>query len=53
MIIADTSVWIEFLKNNEPTFSLFEKKLNDGEILGIECVFGKLLQGCANENEIK
>ena len=53
MIIADTSIWIEFLKNNEPTFSLFEKKLNDGEILGIECVFGELLQGCANENEIK
>jgi hypothetical protein len=24
MIIADTSVWIEFLKNNEPTFSLLE-----------------------------
>ena len=53
MIIADTSVWIEFLKNNEPTFSLFEKKLNDREILGIGCVFGELLHGCANENEIK
>jgi len=53
MVIADTSVWVEWLKNNEPTFSLFEKKLNDGEILGIECVFGELLQGCANENEIK
>ena len=25
MIIADTSVWIEFLKNNQPTFSLFEE----------------------------
>jgi len=25
MIIADTSVWIEFLKNNETTFSLFEE----------------------------
>ena len=53
MIIADTSVWIEFLKNNEPTSSLFERKLNNREILGIECVFGELLQGCANENEIK
>jgi hypothetical protein len=27
--------------------------LNYGEILGIGCVFGELLQGCANENEIK
>jgi hypothetical protein len=53
MVIADTSVWIEFLKNYESTFLLFEKKLNYGEILGIGCVFGELLQGCANENEIK
>ena len=27
--------------------------MNDREILGIGCVFGELLQGCANENEIK
>ncbi len=53
MVIADTSVWIEFLKNNEPIFSFFEDRLNNREILGIECVFGELLQGCANENEIK
>src|SRR3972149_11992431 len=53
MIIADTSVWIEFLKNNEPIFSFFEDRLNNREILGIECVFGELLHGCANENEIK
>ena len=53
MIIADTSVWIEYLKNNEPIFSFFEDRLNNREILGIECVFGELLQGCANENEIK
>jgi len=25
MVIAGTSVWIEFLKNNEPTFLLFEE----------------------------
>ena len=25
MVIDDTSVWIEFLKNNQPTFSLFEE----------------------------
>ena len=25
MVIAGTSVWIEFLKNNQPTFSLFEE----------------------------
>ncbi|MBI2487860.1 MAG: hypothetical protein HYW01_13155 [Deltaproteobacteria bacterium] len=53
MIIADTSVWIEFLRNNQPIHSILEDKLNRSEIIGIECVFGELLQGCASENEIK
>ena len=53
MIIADTSVWIEFLRNNEPIHSILEDKLNRSEIIGIECVFGELLQGCASENEIE
>src|SRR3990172_11118899 len=53
MIIADTSVWIEFLKNNDPIFTFFEEKLNNREIIGIECVFGELLQGCADDHEIK
>ena len=53
MIIADTSTWIEFLKNSEPICSFLEEKLNNREILGIECVFGELLQGCADDYEIK
>jgi len=53
MIIADTSIWIEFLKNKEPIVSLFEEKLNSRDIIGISCVFGELLQGCSDENEIK
>ena len=52
MIIADTSVWIEFLKKREPIFSIFEEKLSSREIIGIECVFGELLQGCSTEREI-
>ncbi|MGH7901493.1 MAG: PIN domain-containing protein [Thermodesulfobacteriota bacterium] len=53
MIIADTSIWIEFLKNKEPIVSLFEEKLNSRDIIGVSCVFGELLQGCSDENEIK
>ncbi|HWP90852.1 MAG TPA: PIN domain-containing protein [Thermodesulfobacteriota bacterium] len=52
MIIADTSVWIEFLMKREPIFSVFEEKLSSREIVGIECVFGELLQGCSTEREI-
>lgn len=53
MIIADTSIWIEFLKNKEPIVSLFEEKLNSRDLIGISCVFGEMLQGCSDENEIK
>ncbi len=53
MIIVDTSVWIEFFRKNEPIHSGLEDKLNRSEVIGIECVFGELLQGCVRENEIE
>ncbi len=53
MIIADTSVWIEFFKGSQRIFPYFEERLINREIIGIECVFGELLQGCSNEREIK
>ena len=54
MIILDTSVWIEHLKNNPEYFPKICKLLESGEILAVECVFGELLQGVKNkkENEI-
>ena len=54
MIILDTSVWIEHLKNNPEFFPKISKLLESGEILAVECVFGELLQGVKNkkENEI-
>ena len=51
MIILDTSVWIEFLKNNPDYFPKISNLLENGEILGIECVFGELLQGVKNKTE--
>jgi len=54
MIILDTSVWIEHLKNNPAYYPKICKLLETGEILAVECVFGELLQGAKNkkENEI-
>ena len=54
MIILDTSVWIEHLKNNNRFFPKISKLMETGEILAVECVFGELLQGVKNktENEI-
>jgi len=51
MIILDTSIWIEYLKNNQNFFPKISKFLENGEILAVECVFGELLQGVKNEFE--
>ena len=53
MIIPDTSVWIEFLKNNAEYFSKLKYLLENQQILAIECIFGELLQGAKNKREIE
>lgn len=53
MIIVDTSVWIEFLKANESYFSRMKDLLEQRNVLGIECIFGELLQGVKNNREKK
>jgi len=51
MIILDTSIWIEHLKNNQDFFPKISKLLESGKILAVECVFGELLQGVKNKIE--
>jgi predicted nucleic acid-binding protein len=51
MIIVDTSVWIEFLKGNEPVFHRMQTLLENREIIALEPVFGELLQGAKNKRE--
>jgi predicted nucleic acid-binding protein len=51
MIILDTTVWIEYLKNNQEYYSVISALLERKEILAVECVFGELLQGVKNEYE--
>ena len=51
MIIADTSVWIEFLKGNELIFRRMQTLLENREIIALEPVFGELLQGAKNKRE--
>jgi predicted nucleic acid-binding protein len=53
MIILDTSIWIEHLKNNQNYFPKIRKFLESNEILAVECVFGELLQGVKNKIEKK
>jgi predicted nucleic acid-binding protein len=51
MIILDTTIWIEYLKNNQEYYSVISALLERKEILAVECVFGELLQGVKNEYE--
>ena len=45
MIILDTSVWVEHLRNNPLFFPKVSSLLERNEVLAVECVFGELLQG--------
>lgn len=38
MILVDTSIWIEFLKRNSPTFEHMLLLLEQGEIVTIEAI---------------
>jgi len=51
MIILDTSVWIEHLRNNPNYFPKVKTLMENLEILAVECVFGELLQGVKNKSE--
>ena len=51
MLILDTSVWIEYLKNNQNFYQKISHFLEIGEILAIDYVFGELLQGVKNKHE--
>ena len=51
MIILDTSIWIEHLRNNPLYFPIIKKYMENREILAVECIFGELLQGVKNKSE--
>ena len=52
MILVDTSIWIDFFRNNNPALSerLIEY-LESGTAIGLSTVFGELLQGARAEDE--
>ena len=51
MVILDTSIWIEFLKNNKPYFELVDKLLDRNDVIGLSFIFGELLQGAKSQRE--
>jgi predicted nucleic acid-binding protein len=51
MIILDTTIWIEYLRNNQKYYSMISTLLENKKILAVECIFGELLQGVKNKYE--
>lgn len=52
-MIADTSIWIEFLKGHEPYFSILEPLLRRRQVVAVECIFGEILQGARSDEEME
>jgi predicted nucleic acid-binding protein len=50
-VICDTSIWIEYFRAKEPLFTLVRTQLERQESIGLECVFGELLQGVLSKQE--
>ena len=51
MILVDTSIWIEFLKQNPDFIHDMESLLESKQVITIEPIFSELIYGSRNENE--
>lgn len=51
MILADTTIWIEFFKSNPVFVNEIESLLENKDVIAIEPVFAELLYGSRSDNE--
>jgi predicted nucleic acid-binding protein len=51
MIILDTSVWIEYLRQNEPIANQVSNLLAEQKVIAVEPVFAELMFGVRNVQE--
>jgi hypothetical protein len=51
-IIADSSIWFEYFKRNDPYFREVQTYLNILSIKTIDPIVGEILQGALNQKEI-
>ena len=53
MILADTSIWIDFFRKETKVFVEFRYVLEKREVVSLDCIFGELLQGASHQRERK
>ncbi len=52
MILADTSIWISYLKNTDTDLNgVFDAYLKKNDMFTVSAVFGELLQGAKNRRD--
>ena len=51
MILVDTSVWIPYFRADPDIFPFLHRALEARSVLGLECIFGELLQGARDRRE--
>lgn len=51
MILLDTSIWVEFFRQNEPIASQVSTLLSEQKVITIEPVFSELMFGARNAQE--
>jgi len=52
MIVADTSIWISFLRNDDSdTVDILRAYLKKDEVYAVSAIFGELYQGVKNKRE--
>ena len=53
MILADTSIWIDFFRTETKVFVEFRSLLEKREVVSLDCIFGELLQAASHQRERK
>jgi predicted nucleic acid-binding protein len=54
MTLVDTSVWIDFFRQSDPSIDkTLSDLLENNEVVALSAVFGELLQGAKNKSEEK
>lgn len=51
MIVADTSIWIDFFRNDLKKSELLIDLIETRQVIMLDCVAGELLQGSKNKRE--
>lgn len=51
MILADTSIWIEYLRDRQDIAAMMDDRMMLRQVVGLEVIFGELLQGARSKQE--